>query len=215
MREPAGRSVYAAALGLGLLLPWAAALAAEAASPDVAGVLEQLRRAPKNLVLLDQLRQGLATSQDADATAKGLAVYCLAAAWLDRLEEASVAQKALAGRFPESPYLGALSWDEVSRTCGICNGSGERRNAPCERCNGTKKCSACRGKGKVEILSKRPLNCSACNGTGRCSVCGGSGRGDSKCAQCGGRGRIVARARAFQLYNALLKPVDVQSVPSP
>jgi hypothetical protein len=161
------------------------------------------------------LRGALATSQDPETTAQGLAVYCLATAWLDRPEEANAAQKTLAERFPGSPYLKALSWDEVSRVCGQCNGSGERRNAPCERCNGAKKCSACRGKGKVAILSKNPLNCSACNGTGRCPACGGSGRGDSKCAQCGGRGRIVARTRAFQLYTALLKPVDVQPAPAP
>ncbi|MBM4153776.1 MAG: hypothetical protein FJ221_01925 [Lentisphaerae bacterium] len=199
--------------GFSVLLAVAVATAARAAAPtapDAAQVLEQLRRAPKNLVLLDQLRGALATAQDSEVVAQGLAVYCLAAAWLDRLDEAHAAQKSLATRFPASPYLKALSWEEVSRVCGQCNGSGERRNAPCERCNGARKCPACRGKGKVAVLSKNPLNCSACNGTGRCAACGGSGRGDSKCAQCGGRGRIVARTRAFQLYTALLKPVDAQ-----
>lgn len=201
---------HVAAWGLAIL---GIAHAGDRVAPDVAHVLDQLRRAPKNLVLLDQLRGSLAASQDPETTAQGLAVYCLAAAWMDRLEEANAAQKALSTRFPDSPYLKALSWDEVSRACGQCNGAGIRRNVPCERCNGVKKCAACRGKGKVAILSKNPLNCSACNGTGRCSACGGSGRGDSKCAQCAGRGRMVAHARAFQLYTALLKPVDAPAAP--
>jgi len=40
----------------------------------------------------------------------------------------------------------------------------------CPVCNGRKKCSYCRGDGKVE-----GTKCAICGGTGNCSRCGGSG----------------------------------------
>lgn len=176
--------------------------------PKVDEVLRGLRQSPRNLVLLDQLKQAIRVSVDDDRTALGLAVYCLATASFDRLDEAEAAYKSLSTRFPESPYLKALSWDEISKPCPSCNGTGVRHNAPCERCNGGRKCTNCRGKGKVTILSKRTVPCAACNGSGKCTACGGTGKGDVKCAKCAGRGRSVAYGRAEEQYRALLKTGD-------
>ena len=174
-------------------------------APKVDEVLRGLRQSPRNLVLLDQLKQAIRVSVDDDRTALGLAVYCLATASFDRLDEAEAACKSLSTRFPDSPYLKALSWEEISKPCASCNGTGVRRNVPCERCNGGRKCTNCRGKGTVTILSKRTVPCAACNGSGKCSACGGTGRGDAKCAKCAGRGRSVAYGRAETQYRALLK----------
>lgn len=174
-------------------------------APKVDEVLQQLRHSPRNLVALDQLKQAIRASIDDDRTALGLAVYCLAEASFDRMDEAEAAYKSLTARFPGSPYLKALSWQEISKPCPWCNGEGVRRNAPCERCNGARKCTNCRGKGSVQILSKRTVPCAACNGAGKCSACGGTGKGDVKCAKCQGRGRSIAYGRADSEYRALLK----------
>ena len=180
--------------------------AAVPAPPRVGDTLARLRKTPRDPLLLDRLREGLMAEPADPEAARGLAVYALGCVWMEKLEEAEAARKALRSRFPDSPEARTLAeWDGLFRPCPWCHGTGRRPAATCERCKGSRKCPACGGDGTVTLMGNRKAPCPACNGTGRCPACGGTGRGEEACVRCGGAGRIPAPDPAFRLYRAVLR----------
>lgn len=179
---------------------------AVSAPPRIADVLAGLRKSPRDPLLLTRLRESLNAAPADPEAARGLAVYALGCVWMEKMEEAEAARKALISRFPDSPEARALAeWDGLFRPCPWCHGTGRRATGICERCKGSRKCPACGGDGTVTLMGNRKAPCPACSGTGRCPACGGTGRVQEICVRCGGAGRIPAHDPAFRLYRAVLR----------
>lgn len=197
---------FSVALALSFLPDGRAQTPSEPA-PAIGAALAQLRKAPRDPLLLARLRAALAAAPARDdQTALGLAVFALGSLWLERVADAEAARQALLRRFPDTAEARTLEdWDGLFRPCGWCHGTGIRGGEICARCNGTGKCPVCGGAGRVALMGRRQAPCSACNGSGKCSACGGKGREEGPCPRCGGTGRVPLPERAFRLYRAVLK----------
>ncbi len=85
----------------------------------------------------------------------------------------------------------------ITDTCPMCDGRGER---PCDLCDGSQLCPACRGKGIIRFnpmgapaSEKTTEPCSWCNETGACPQCN---TGLVFCEYCHGTGEIVVEMEA-------------------
>ena len=174
-----------------------------AAPDELTVIIRQLRRAPANPASLADLKGRIAGIGDADREAAALAVYCLGQLANENTAEALKAREALAARHPDSAHLRLIQFDQLDRSCRLCNGVGEKRLAVCGKCSGSRRCLVCGGKGHSEMMNRKKVPCAACGSSGRCPECGGTGRRKAACPECKGRGSVLDQRKIRQVSQAI------------
>ncbi len=179
--------------------------------PDTANLLKQLAANPYDKTLLATLAKTAVGVSNAEDRARYVTVYCLGALATDDNDVAAKGKAYLAKSFPSSSYLKTLSIDNLGDACPVCQGGGKVEGA-CSACNGSGKCTTCRGTGSVKRSGysggrfvENTGNCTDCRGSGECKECKGRGKATKTCTRCAGGGKVWSVSRIKEEYLAMLK----------
>ena len=167
----------------------------------------------------------LAEIPDLDATARELLLGAASTGTLDtKILLLGVLQNLLADnrdeakRFilflEEKEYeLDEVDRDLLFRPCANCGGDG-RLNKTCKTCNGSGKCSRCKGVGtRKSSFDDSRMHCTTCRGTGVCPRCKGEGGFSPPCLECKGAGKVVNRAYCEILRDRIVREVNAVATP--
>lgn len=111
---------------------------------------------------------------------------------------------------PARPFLKLADISDIVTTCEDCS-------VKCSACNGTKKCSTCKGRGytiekssgsSLSLSASKRLKCTTCASSGRCKTC--SQRPDL-CTTCNGIRKVVDEEALYDRIQNLVHQLSEQS----
>ena len=158
--------------------------------------------------MLAKLKTSISSVTDVDLKAKLSVIYCLGCMYTGSNKEAAAVSSYLERKYPDDSNLKYLSKEYISDTCAVCGGSGSVQTN-CTSCNGSGKCSVCKGSGTTTIDhvggGHETVKCSRCHGTGKCQLCNGTGKISATCTSCNGTGCKLSKNKIKNVYTALLR----------
>jgi hypothetical protein len=175
-------------------------------------ILERVANTPDiensigDLLLLSQV-DAEADALDATLIPYFHAYKLLYVALTQPIENYLVELKAYKRTKPSANFLKVADVENLLENCDKCP-------PPCATCNGTKKCTSCKGRGKITeratsaLGSSTQRKCSTCAGSGRCKSCQKS---PDVCSTCKGRKRVINEALLYDRILAFVKRAHNQS----
>lgn len=181
---------------------------------DLDILFRKIRNEPANPVYQEDLKAMMPKIASSNELQLALAVYSLGRLANEDYTGAQTARDSLAKHFPNSPYFVNLKQENLTAPCHRCEGDGKTKSEACDHCNGSRKCTACSGRGFIQQLNKQKKPCPGCNGTGHCHYCNGTGRTPGDCPVCHGRGTVLDLRKVRATIHGLLDPYRGKNEPA-